>query len=294
MNDILDILDELDDENLDFDDEDTPLDGNILDPDDGLELDTVEDMTESEAREITEAIRATAAAIHILLAHAHDKKAHKALGYETWADYVKQEFEISPQRSYQLIDLSRAISMIEDAAPDGTRVKLTEAEARDIKQQLPAITEQVRHETRDKTPEEAAADIDRIIEETREQKKEDTKAVEEKQKALDAAELDERNKSLEDDADSLLEADRSDGVTSNADDGFVELDIAGDGDEPNSEDSLNIYNFFNALNNILTLPEPEEFIDIIPKTRRGEMEVQLLQVTSWVNRMQTLFELQED
>ena len=155
MSDILDSIDELDDiEDGDLDVEDThPIsivtgvnddDGdNYFNEDDEEEEDLAAEMSsildakdtqasemgQAEAQEITNAIKSAATVTYALLAKAHEGKAHQSLGYDSWGEYVKAEFEMSPQRSYQLLDLSKAVKMIEAAAPEGTHIKLTEAQA---------------------------------------------------------------------------------------------------------------------------------------------------------------------
>lgn len=299
MSDILDSLDDLDDDDFELEeleDDSEVLHGEIVETED-FDLENYE-MNERQAKEITEAIRSAATATFILVAEAHKHKAWKALGYDTWAAYVKEEFDITASRSYQLLDLSKAVEMIEEATPEGTQIKLTEAQARDIKRELPKITEQIREETSGMSPEDAAARAAELIEESREEikaQKEEEKAIKEKAAREEEDELEERQAELESQADALLEADRPDGITDMADDGFLEVDLEGDGDSSLSqEDSMHLYNFFNGLSSIVSLPEPDEFINIIPESRAEEINTQLIEVASWLNRLQTLWELRED
>lgn len=291
MSDILDSIDDLvDDDELDYEEE-------FSFDEEAESLDTLleneGDMSEQQAREITEAIRSAATATYILLAQAHEGKAFKALGYSTWADYVKEEFEISPQRSYQLLDLSRAINLIEDSAPEGTNVKLTEAQARDIKRELPKITEQIREATQNLEPEDAGAEVDRIIEEAREQKKADDKVIDEKEKKLAEADQEGYQRALEDVATQMLDADAPENMTSSADDEFLEVDVEGEGGV-SPQDSMNLYNFVNAMTGIGSLPEPDDFMNIIPDSRFSEIYDQVLEAASWVNRLSTLMEMEVD
>ena len=238
MADILDTLDDLD-EDFALDEED--FETSLVLVEEGELLEEDYEMSHEEAQNITDAIRSAATATWVLLTKAHQFKAYKALGYETWADYVKTEFEISSQRSYQLLDLGKAVAMIEAVTPEGTIVQITEAQARDIKRELPAITEKIADETRGKTPEEASEDVDRIIDEIREQKKADDKEAEKRAKAAEEAEQEGYQRGLEAAADALLEADRPDGMTDIADDGLVEMDVAGGGnDNLSPEDSMNL------------------------------------------------------
>lgn len=293
MTDILDTLEELDDDLFDEDDFDVELiEGEVI-GDDIIPFDP--EMNEVEAREITEAIRSTATATYVLLTIAHERSAHKALGYATWADYVNTEFDVSAQRSYQLLDHGKAIAAIEAAAPEGTVIKLTEAQARDIKRELPNITERVSEETRDQSPEDAQETVDRIIDEVREQKKLEDKEAEKKAKAAEAADAAAEQDALEAAADAILEADRPEGMTDIADDGLVEMELEGGGESNLSgNDSMALYNFFNMLSSIESLPEPEDFVNIIPSGRRDEVNEQLMQATAWLNRFQTIWELEEN
>lgn len=297
MSDILDSIDDLVDDDYDSENEefseDNEFDGISQDID--VILENESDMSEIEARELTEAIRSAATATYILLAQAHEGKAYKALGYDTWASYVKEEFDISTQRSYQLLDLSKVIKTLESSAPDGTEVKLTEAQARDIKRELPKITERIQEETKDLSPEEAGDVIDGIIDEAREeaaaQKKFDDKVVEEKQKALDEAEQEGYHKALEDVADQMLEADSPNKLGDSADDEMIEVEVQGDGDSLSPQDSMDMYNFVNSMTGFSSLPEPDDFVNIIPESRFSETYEQLLETASWVNRLITLMDV---
>lgn len=292
MTDIFDAINDLENFDDEFADE---VEGEVYTGELVLAEDSEGEMSLEQAEEITEAIRATATATFVLLDRAHRHKAHKALGYETWAAYVEKEFDMSVQRSYQLLDLSKAVAMIEEATPEGTVVKLTEAQARDIKRELPRITEQVQAETSGKSPEEAAALVDSIIQEAREQKKADEAEVAKKQAAAEAAAEEAKHASLEAAADALLEADRPDGLTDRADDGLLEVEVAGEGYASVSpEDSMHLYNFFNALTALIGLPDPDDFIGKVPAPRREEVNEQLLEATAWLNRFQTLWELSEE
>ena len=42
-----------------------------------------------------------------LLLEAHDRGAWRVLGYGTWQEYMKKEFDLSRSRSYQLLDRAR-------------------------------------------------------------------------------------------------------------------------------------------------------------------------------------------
>lgn len=128
-------------------------------------------MSRQAARELTDSIKATATATYILVSKAHEMKAWKSLGYKSWEEYVRNEFDMSASRSYQLINQATVINEIESVAPEGTRVMLSEIQARDIKNELPKITEKVKAATSGASPEDAAAAINSIVDETRKEKK---------------------------------------------------------------------------------------------------------------------------
>jgi hypothetical protein len=82
-----------------------------------------------EARLLTTEIQRTTVRLWLLVSEAHDRSAHFALGYDSWDDYVRAEFQMSPSRSYQLIDtghvmreLAVAGHDVDAIAPPPTRV----------------------------------------------------------------------------------------------------------------------------------------------------------------------------
>lgn len=88
------------------------------------------DLNYGDAEVLTAKIKAYAGATWVLLYAAHERKAHKALGYDTWEDYVRTEFDMSRSRSYQLISQARVV--LEISAAVSTDVDISEAEARDL------------------------------------------------------------------------------------------------------------------------------------------------------------------
>jgi len=71
-----------------------------------------------EARLITAQIRTTSLRLWLLVVEAHDRQAHIALGYETWADYVVAELHMSESRSYQLLDTGHVMKELAAAGAD--------------------------------------------------------------------------------------------------------------------------------------------------------------------------------
>lgn len=87
-------------------------------------------LTADEAALLTAKIKSYVGVTWVLIAEAHARRAHKALGYPTWADYVEAEFDISRSRSYQLISQARVVLEISEAV--STDVDISEAMARDL------------------------------------------------------------------------------------------------------------------------------------------------------------------
>lgn len=65
-----------------------------------------------EARALTEQIKAGLHATTLLLLEAHSKRVWQVLGYSTWEDYVRREFNFSRSRSYQLLDHGRVLRVL--------------------------------------------------------------------------------------------------------------------------------------------------------------------------------------
>mgnify|MGYP001501418733 FL=1 len=126
-------------------------------------------MTRNAARELTEQIKATATATYVLIHRAHEYKVWLSLDYSSWADYVESEFDMSKSRSYQLINQAKVVDAIQDVVPDGTKVSLTEAQARDVEKALPRITERIRKETENQSPETASKTVNKVVQETRDE-----------------------------------------------------------------------------------------------------------------------------
>lgn len=287
MTDILDNLEDFDD---DLGDEIVLADD---DSESTLILDDIDEMTEEEATEITGAIRSTITATYVLLYRAHEGKAYKALGYDTWKDYIAEEFDFSVQRSYQLLDLAKTVEIIESVTPDGTDVSLTEAQARDIKRELPKITERVQAETVDKDPVEAGDIVDSIVEDARQQQKDDEKVMAADDASREQREQDEENARLESQADALLEPDADANLGDGASGDYADFSVEGDGSEMSKRDTMSLYNFFNILTGFESLPEPHEMLKLIPQEREDQVEAALLEITGWFNSFHTLWDDRE-
>jgi hypothetical protein len=109
----------------------------------------VADCSVTEARALTDRIKAGLDELWALLLEAHDRRAWQALGYDTWEAYVGGEFAMSRRHSYRLLDQGRVIREIGEATgpvwPMG-HTPVSEREARDIKGQIADVVDDVREE----------------------------------------------------------------------------------------------------------------------------------------------------
>lgn len=289
MTDILDTIDDLDggDDILDLLEVDS-------DDEDSLILDLTDyEMSETEAIEITEAIKSAATATYVLISRAHAQKAHIALGYKTWAEYIEEEFDMSASRSYQLLNMSKVVEEIEGATPEGTEIQLTEAQARDIKRELPKITERIREETKDSSPEEAAEAVKRVVDEARYDNKEEEKAKKAREQELEDARTEARQEALEDVADQMLAVDKPNAISETADGDVIEVEVEGENEGLTLMEVANLQNFIHSLDAIAVLPPADEFIETIPDSRKEDVSERLLVATSYLNRLQTMTEMWE-
>lgn len=118
------------------------------------------DLTPDEAQVLTAKIKAHVTQAWLLITEAHDRRAYKALGYDTFAAYVEAEFDMKRAHAYRLINQGRVIAELAHAAGVSTLVdtddvspmgdtgtmvpSVTEREARDLKPVLPAVAGDVR------------------------------------------------------------------------------------------------------------------------------------------------------
>lgn len=82
------------------------------------------------ARNLTDEVKADAAALWAKLLTLYEGEAHVALGYSSWAEYYEEEFGESKSRGYQLLEAAR----VDRALADSTMVErpVTERVAREL------------------------------------------------------------------------------------------------------------------------------------------------------------------
>lgn len=250
-------------------------------------VDITAPLTRSEAEELTENIRRTADVLYVLISRAHAGKAWEPLGYKSFAEYVKEEFDISKSRAYQLLDQAKVVEEITAAAPEGTNVKLSEAAARDLKHVIADLAPEIADATEGASPDEASAIIEELIERERQK----------------------MNEGSDDDSDE-------------DEDGFGEYDgpYTGNGDfrprDEEEDDDLGLdeiddlldfredastvrhrfeamYAFFTSLTALRDMPEASQVIAWIPEERRMQISSSLPKVIAWLNEFNEQWNAQE-
>jgi hypothetical protein len=119
------------------------------------------------ARELTERIRTAIGEVASLLLEAHDGSAWLAIGYATWEEYVREEFHLSKQRSFQLLDHARFLRVLKDATGGSTAVDLPERLSRDLKHDVATVAEAVRIQTAFLAPNAVRLVVGRVVREHR-------------------------------------------------------------------------------------------------------------------------------
>lgn len=153
-------------------DEDNPDNGDKLSvvqrTSDGEIVKTVIDfasppLTKEEAHLLTENIRSATNVLYILIKRAHAGKAWKALGYNSFQAYVKEEIQLSRSYAYRLLDQATIIEAIQAAAPAGTEVFITENASRTLKGSLPELVAEIGEKTEGMSPEDASEIVKDVI-----------------------------------------------------------------------------------------------------------------------------------
>jgi hypothetical protein len=124
------------------------------------------------ARELTTRIKVATADLCRLLVEAHDRRAWRALGYESWERYVTVEFHMSRQRAYQLLDQAVVIDKVRAAAELSTPVDITEAAARDLKPHLAEVVAEITERTTGLPDDAKPAVVAEVIQEQRKRPRE--------------------------------------------------------------------------------------------------------------------------
>lgn len=238
-----------------------------------------EPLSMDEARELTETIRSTADVLYVLLHRAHAGRAWEALGYGSFETYVREEFDISRSRAYQILNQAKVIEAIEAAAPEGTDLRITEAQARDLKSVLGEVVPEIESRTRDLPANEAAEVVEEIVEEFREaqrEKREERAAAEE----AEAADRAERNAILAEAGYEYSGDYRPAPVTDDEDP--IDLSLI----RRNVQAAYDLYSSLSALK---SMPDHQSVIDTIPVERRIQINDSLPTALGWLTEFSDLW-----
>lgn len=88
----------------------------------------VRELTEAEARLLTDEVKTDAAALWTKLLTLYEGGAHAALGYSSWGDYYEAEFGGNETQAYRLLQSARVIAQL----PIGSPAPVNEAQAREL------------------------------------------------------------------------------------------------------------------------------------------------------------------
>lgn len=127
-------------------------------------------LTVDEARDLTNRINQTGAALWRLMLESYERDAWRVLGYSSWREYAEAEFNVSHARAYQLMDQGRVIRALTEAVGSedfSTTVEnsVTERAAREIKPILPEAAEEIRERVAAGEP--AAKVVPEVVKEAR-------------------------------------------------------------------------------------------------------------------------------
>lgn len=259
---------------------DADLDLVGITPSAALDINGTEPLDENQAKELTEYIRSTSNVLYVLIERAHSGKAHTALGYKTFEEYVRAEFDISRSRAYQLLNQSRVISELESALPEGTPVHITEAAARDLKHALDDLVPEIRERTADLTPDVAGEVLEEMVANYRE----------EKLRAKEEADLDD---DFEDEeggytgsGDGTYQGGYDEDEDLDLDDSDLD-DILAFDDDPeevrkNYKLVYELYASLTAISSLSSAPDVQKLIDIIPPERRFQIDESLPKSLEWM------------
>lgn len=246
------------------------------------------DLSVEEAQELTEHIRSAADMLYVLVARAHAGKAHIALGYGNFADYVRDEFDISRSRAYQFLNQASVIAAVEASTPLGTKIKITEAAARDIKNLIEELAPELKERTEGMSPDEAGDVVEELVNDYRERSK---KPLDEEVDLSDI-DLDDIDFDLpEFDGESSGGGNKSDFENMENFDNLDDLlnddeDDNGFNEDPSSFRNKveNVYAFYTALTALEKMPDVSEIISAVPDARKSQIDSSLPKALAWLTQ----------
>ncbi len=228
------------------------------------------ELNADEAREITNRIRTTTNVLYLLIARAHAGKAHIALGYTSFENYIKEEFNYSKSYAYKLLNQANVIKAIEEVAPEGTQVYVSDATARGLKASLNEFVPELEERLEGADPDSAGEVIEDLIQEYKERQAE-------RESASDDDEFDEEFTS------------GGSGGEYSGDYNFDDEDDEDDLDAFGGQDPAEVrrrfeavYNLYSALTQLTQMPPIGDIIETIPVDRRPQVTAYLETAIPWL------------
>lgn len=241
-------------------------------------------LTTDEARTLTASIHNAFEVSYVLLARAHAGKAWLALGYNSWSDYVREEFDMSRSRAYQFLDQARVIAEIEASVPEGTQVHLSEAEARDLKGVLEDLVPEIRDATEGLAPAEAEKVLEEMVETQRERLREA------RERAAESADEDEESEPREYDGPWDGNYSERNEAPEPVYEDLGDLDVARIRRNVNAAHEV-----YSALAALAGLPDDlEEVIAIIPEERTAQIDTNLSKAQAALARVAEIWAQRKD
>lgn len=231
------------------------------------------ELNEEEAREITNKIRTTTNVLYLLIARAHAGKAHLALGYSSFEAYIKEEFNYSKSYAYKLLNQANVIKAIEEVAPEGTQVYVSDATARGLKASLNEFVPELEERLQGATPDSAGEVIEDLIQEYKERQSQ---------------------RDEEDEDDEFGEeyygggnGEYSGDYSFDDEEDENEVDAFGGQDPAEVRRRFEaVYNLYSALTQLTQMPPIEDIIETIPVDRRPQVTAYLETAIPWLQSFQ--------
>jgi len=128
-------------------------------------------LDEARARSLTARIRQSTRELCLLLLEAHQLRAWRALGYESWSAYVDEELGMSRSRSYELLDHARVVRTLQAAAGTTEVPEISPYTARQIKPRLDEVVAHLRRRLADSRERSVPATMSIILSTVEEQRR---------------------------------------------------------------------------------------------------------------------------
>jgi len=113
-----------------------------------MATDIAKALTQGEAQELTTRIKANVESLWYLLTEAKERRAWDALGYTSWGEYVRVEFDMTRAYAYRILHQGKVINELTEAAgmlPIGNTPSISEWRTRNITpEKLPQAVAEVR------------------------------------------------------------------------------------------------------------------------------------------------------